>query len=175
VGASAFAIAVNVRTHLRPRVSDVVPTARNVESRQQLELVFIASSTCHGLRAPGFKTALDSVRQHIRQQAARDGAEFVSVGVAVDSSVGSGEQMLVEFGPFDQLVVGGGWPNLGAGYYLWRVLPGHPIVPQVVVVSRQVTIRNDSITFGDERVVARKTGADEVIHWAAPASSSTGR
>jgi hypothetical protein len=166
VGASAFALVVNLRTHRHPTASAVVPRDRVVESHRQLELVFIASSTCHGLRVPGFKTGLDSVRQRLRRQAARDGAEFVSLGVAVDSSVESGERMLVEFGPFDQLVLGGGWSNVGAEHYLWRDIPGHPIVPQVIVLSRQVTILNDSITFGDERVQTRKAGANEVIAWA---------
>ncbi len=94
------------------------------------------------------------------------GASFASVGIAVDWVTRDGWEFLQRFGPFDEIIVGRNWLNSASLHYMWRELPGEPVVPQVVVVERSILLDGAKLEVSPDRALLRKVGADEVIAWA---------
>jgi len=87
------------------------------------------------------------------------------VGIATDWSLTEGLRFLTQYGPFDQVIVGSNWLNLGAIEYIWRELPGRPALPQVVVVERDLRVGQTIINVSPDKLLARRIGVDELISW----------
>lgn len=128
-------------------------------------VVFIASSTCSGVHVLGIEDAVSAIIDNERAAARESGARFVAVGVAIDRAVDDGMRMLRRFGPFDEVVSGRGWYNMGAYRYIWHDLPGYPGVPQIAVVERRVT-GIPTVSVSDERVLYRRGGGYALLRWA---------
>lgn len=145
---------------------DVVaePDVTLVRDGTELVLVAMMSSTCAGIQAPGFAEALETIRDHLRREAASAGHTFVTIGVATDWMLDDGVEVLRRFGPFDEILVGRGWMNSGIVKYIWTDFPGRAAVPQLVVVEREV-MTGQFIEVSNARVRYRKASASQIIEW----------
>jgi hypothetical protein len=143
-----------------------VPSASSLKTGDEMLVIFIGGSFCGGSAQPGLREAVATVNREMAATARAAGRRFVSVGVAMDWSVEDGVRFLHEFGKFDELVVGRNWLNSAVVRYVWRDVPGSATLPQIVVVMRHVTVAPTTIAVGDERLLVRKLGADEIIDWA---------
>ena len=144
------------------------PTAATfspIKEGPETVLVFIGSSTCSGIYAPGLRGALKKVRTTLGRQALDQGTSFVSIGISTDWEVPLGIRLLDRLGPFDEIVVGRKNLNTGALRYVWRDFPGPPIFPQLVILDREVLLE-PVYSVARERVRVRKAGARSIISWA---------
>ena len=57
------------------------------------------------------------------------------------------------------------WLNEGAIRYVWRDMPAEPVVPQILVIERDVQKGDDAISVGGERLVKRLQGTAEIEAW----------
>ena len=142
----------------------VVRVAGEISTGSELVFVFIASSSCAGIKDPSLPEALARARAGLKTQAERDGHRFVAIGVSLDWHLPDGIQMLEEFGPFDEILVGRGWLNTGAVRYIWEDIRGAAAIPQVVVTTRGV-VSDRVIEVGGEELVVRKAGARQIADW----------
>ncbi len=137
-----------------------IPTGAN------LEAVFVGSSTCHASRSPTLPRELRTVLSILRDSATSAGAQFASVGVAIDWDVAAGIRWLKRVGDFDEVVAGRNWANLGAFDYLWSDSSATPVLPQLILAVRTVTADTARVVATRPRVVLRLLGEGAIKNWA---------
>ena len=168
-GGALFGVAVAFCVALVFAQSDdsVYKPSRDLElgATEQIRMVFIGSSTCGAQRQEGFREAIETAKRSLAERFSGEGRQFLSTGVAVDWELESGIDFLAAFGEFDEIIVGGNWLNSGAITYVWRDFPGASDVPQVVVVKRSVDVSSNTISVGEEEILARLVGAEHIMKW----------
>jgi len=132
---------------------------------EQVRMIFIGSSTCGAHRNEGLRAAIETAKRALAERSTAAGRQFTSAGVAIDWRIEDGIEFLAAFGEFDEIIVGGSWLNSGAIRYVWEDFPGSSVVPQVVVVRRPVTVSSSTISVGEEELLARLAGADQIMEW----------
>jgi hypothetical protein len=132
---------------------------------EQIRMIFIGSSACGAHRNEGLRAAIEAAKRGLAERFTGEGRQFASTGVAVDWQIADGIDFLAAFGEFDEIIVGGNWLNSGAIRYIWRDFPGSTAVPQVVVVKRSVTVSSSTISVGEEELLARLAGAEQIMKW----------
>lgn len=152
-----------------PRAADA-PLARryvpDYELRKGTEvvLVLLGASFCGAQREPGFPQAVEDAKLRVQAQAKARGAQFRAVAVSLDWDTDEALGFLNGFGAFDEVTVGSNWLNEGARRYIWRDLPGPPVVPQLLVIERDLETVPE-VRVSRERVVKRIAGTDPVMEW----------
>lgn len=132
---------------------------------EQIRMILIGSSACGAHRNEGLREAIETAKHSLAERFAGEAIHFASAGVALDWRIADGIDFLAAFGEFDEIIVGGNWLNSGAVRYIWRDFPGSSVVPQVVVVKRSVTVSSSTISVGEEELVARLAGAEQIMKW----------
>ncbi|MGD2153917.1 MAG: hypothetical protein PVG79_11675 [Gemmatimonadales bacterium] len=132
---------------------------------EQIRMIFIGSSTCGAHRDAGFRAAIATAKRALAERFTGAGRQFASAGVAIDWRIEDGIEFLAEFGEFDEIIVGGNWLNSGAIRYVWEDFPGSSVVPQVVVARRSVNVSGSTIAVGEEELLARLAGAEQIMEW----------
>ena len=136
-----------------------------LRSGEELGVVFIGAKFCQAHREPGFRELVEHMKVLLAERAARDSMAISVRGIALDWSIGDGIEFLESFGRFDQVSVGENWLNIGAMRYIWSEFPGHPAVPQVLVLKRLVEVKEGGIAIEEERLLKRVVGTDEIRRW----------
>jgi hypothetical protein len=116
----------------------------------------------------GMATAVRDMQTALARQARASARVFVSHGVSLEPSVAGGLRHLAALGSFDEVSVGGNWANSAVVQYLGRGLGDSlkRLIPQVVLVEREVRVENGSIEIGVERELARYAGTSVIAAWA---------
>lgn len=137
--------------------------------------VFISTSTCVGNGADRLDDAIRGAKAALKDRFEGRDQAFFAVGATPEWSVEDGIDYLIrgaapgfdamDFGPWDEVQAGRNWLNNGAVDYIWREVPGRPIVPQGVVIERPVTVEREGIEIGDARLLARAQGGDGIVEW----------
>jgi len=180
VGANALllcstALLVTVAARrFQPRPS--LPAVRQIKTGSELVAVFMVASTCGASHNPDLPRLLDSIRVRLSARAAREGEQFVTIGVSLDDDAATGIEFLSHFGRFDAVIAGGGWAGPGALSYMIRDLHGDLAMPQLVLLSRAVTIGQTSITSSSDHVLGRFVGPSQlaILAKAAPTFGDAG-
>lgn len=147
-------------------------------------LIFVSSSGCVANHEEEFDDAVRQLKAILAERAAENGQSFSAVGVAVEWDVERGTDYLLrgrwsggalDFGPFDEIVVGRNWGNSAAVRYLQDLSPnGCPspagiwqAVPQLFLVDREAEEwrADGEFRYGPERLLLQACGADEIIKW----------
>jgi hypothetical protein len=157
--ASAFAATLVVAGTLRAQA--YVP-ATDLPNGKEIVAVYVGAKTCGPCQTPEVKDAIQRMKTLLAAQAKQSGAAFSVVGVSTDWSVKDGAEFLEPNGPFDQVVVGGNWTNLGAEQYLWRDSTARPSMPTVLIFERTVK-PGVRITFSESRLIRQVTNEGKGI------------
>ena len=131
----------------------------------QLLAVYVGSTGCGYGRDPELRAALQSMHAKLRAQAEVGEWRLSIAAVALDASPDSGFAYLKGLGPWNEMVVGGNWGNLGAETHIWRPADGVSSIPQIIVLERLAVSDTTRIRFGPNRVLKRYIGTEEVIGW----------
>lgn len=152
---------------------DRTPRAARLQSGTELILVLLGSSGCGASRTPGFPEAIDSLVGLLSRAAQMDGFQFSVIGVAVDPSIADGLKFLNRFHGFDEVLVGHGWLNSGAVKYVWQDLGGSAVLPQVLLVRRDVLLGRTGVQVTSERTITRVIGVRQILDWVQSARVET--
>jgi hypothetical protein len=128
-------------------------------------VTFIGASWCAGLSDTRLPGAVKAISEAVGQGARADMRLRVRRIAVWMSDKPEHPQILDKYGPFDELVSGGRWLNIGTIRYLWADVPGEPTLPQVIISRRLVTTLPAGMTVGREELLARFVGAFEIVHW----------
>jgi len=146
------------------------PSHTDLPNGDEILVIVIAASWCHGIEEPGFREALASLQRELPREAERQGLEVDFVGVALDWNTDDGVRLLRTLARFDEMVVGRNWVNMAMIEYVWREQKGSPAVPQIVLVRRHVTSGLSVITVGPDQLLGRFLGAKEIETWSKQSS-----
>ncbi len=161
--ASLLIIRAQARLVSAPGLSDPAPTPTAAgKIKRQLVAVLIGASTCGACRTERFRAAFAAAQGRL---VSKDSTVFL-VGVALDFDTKAGVKLLTKLAAFDELIVGGNWANHAANKYIWDQFPGMPTIPQMVVLERTVEYSDRGVVVGDEEVLVRLLGTDEIERWA---------
>ena len=150
--AALFAITVAATRH-----SD----ARSAVTREVIA-VYIGSSGTDG----DMTTVVADMRSALARQAIARGFRFIGRGVSIDPTVEGGIRHLARLGTFDEVSVGGNWGNSAVVRYAGGDSPTRPqLIPQVVLLEREVRMDERTIEFGPEREIGRFTGVSVIAAW----------
>lgn len=122
-------------------------------------VVFIGSSTCSQSTRPEVETAFDQIVEALRRQH-RSTASVRTVGVAVEIDPVKGMAYITQIHPFDEIMSGGNWFGHGPRRYIWETHPGEAAVPQVIILSKELSRIPTQI--GRDTVLSRHVGVDEI-------------
>jgi hypothetical protein len=140
--------------------------ASGVQQDKEIVLVYIGSSTCGPSNSVDMRSQITVVRQILQEEAAKRGVRVRSVGIAKDIAVKAGLAHLRKMGPFDEVLTGRGWLNVGLERYVRSVMPGAAATPQLIVTVRKLSIvEGQSGSILDETVLTRKVGLEEIRTW----------
>ena len=132
---------------------------------KELVLVYIGAESCVPCHMPELKAAVSGLKLLLAEQATQDGQDFATMGVALDWEVAEGYEFLREVGPWDEVIVGKNWTNLGASEFIWQDPAAPPAIPQVALVEREVDAGGERMRVEGYEVVERRVGADDVVGW----------
>jgi hypothetical protein len=136
-------------------------------SGKQILLVYIGSEGCKASLKPTFVPLISAIREAVSRQAHDDHEPFSTLGVSAGNSVELGLAYLKRFGSFDEISIGNGWLNDEAMHFVWQGLPGQALVPQVIVVERELKALEPGYEFSNERVLVRALGVQQIETWLA--------
>lgn len=160
IGAFSFTAGMALREKLNTPPTSPAPIATGTE----MVLVFMATSSCPGVKDPDFPSAVRAISEAMRTRADESGMTFVTIGVSLDWDLTEGVDFLKRFGPFDEIAIGRGWLNMAAVRYIWAEFPGAASVPQILVLERDI-VSDRTIEVNAERVRVRKVGAMAIRQW----------
>jgi hypothetical protein len=136
-----------------------------LRSGKEVVLVFLGASFCGAHRRPGFPQLVEDAKQRVQGQALASDRQFRTHAVSLDWKPDDALEFLRGFGEFDEMSLGGNWVSDGAVRYVWRDMPGEPVVPQIIVVERHIEVAKTSTEVKNERVLKRVMGTDEIEKW----------
>jgi hypothetical protein len=131
---------------------------------RQLVALYIGASDCAPCRVPETKAAVREMKSLLACQAKATHRSLAIIGVSLDWDVDTAVAFLEETAPYDEILGGGNWVNLGALTYIWR--DGRaPAIPQVILLERAFDPQKTPIRVTEERELARFIGAGEFQAW----------
>ena len=138
--------------------------ATDLPNGKEIIAVYVGATTCGPCRSPEVKDAIQRMKPLLAAQAKARGAALSIVGVSTDWAVKDGIAFLEPNGPFDQIVVGGNWTNLGVERFIWRDSTSRPAEPQVIILERTVK-PGSRIEFSEPRVIQRVYDGAGIPAW----------
>lgn len=132
---------------------------------KQVVMVLVGAAFCGAQRKPGFPQQVEDAKLSLQRQAAASDRQFSTLAVSLDWKTEDALAFLEHFGEWDQLSVGGNWLNEGAIRYVWREMPADPVVPQILVIERDVVKGEQGITIRGDRLLKRLMGTAEIEAW----------
>lgn len=146
------------------RLSDM-----GINPGRQLVVYVLLSSRCGQCQRLDTRTAVRSLRELIRENNASAYKSAAVVVVAVDElSEGLDYINSIGLGSFDEVSVGSSWLNEHLVRLIWRDDTVKPIVPQILVISREMTagLTPFRVGYGTDSVLAVLTGRKRLLEWA---------
>jgi len=144
-------------TSFRPSTTPVV--------RREIVAIYLGAEGADA--RSGMTTAVRDMQLALARSARADGREFVSHGVSLEPLVADGLRHLARLGSFDEVSVGGNWANSSVVKYLGGTTSDSlkRLIPQVVLVEREVRTENGTLEIGPERELGRHIGAAAISAW----------
>jgi hypothetical protein len=107
------------------------------------------------------------MRSKLLLQTATSHREMIVHGVSLEPSVSEGLSHLATLGSFDEVSVGGNWTNSTVVRYLGGTIgkTHGTMIPQLVLLEREVQEGDSTIEIGPEHEIARYIGRDEIGAW----------
>ena len=105
-----------------------------MEEAKYLRVVYIGSLNCSFSNNDQTHQMVRKLKNYFRSFAHEHGYWFLSTGISVDMYADRGIGFLNRSGPYDEIVAGASWFNLGVYRYVWDdAFPGYAATPQILL------------------------------------------
>jgi hypothetical protein len=131
----------------------------------ELLFVYIGSDGCHWSNIAELPGIIERLKLKVHAESQSLGLAFTALGVAADSDTKAGLRHLQKFGAFDEVMSGNGWMNTGVLKFIHNGTPGRSATPQIVITTRSVELNDTVRDVGEDRLVLRKVGIQEIQAW----------
>ena len=132
---------------------------------KEIVAVYVGSSYCGPCKSPEFKKDLMQMLVRTSHEVRESEANFWALGISVDSDIKVGYEFLKMAVPFDEISVGRSWENSAALRYVLTDEFGGPMVPQVILIEREVGKDASGLKIQNEKVLLRLIGPEELKKW----------
>lgn len=157
-------VAVSVVLSWRALFPAVKPTIdTRLQTGEHLTLVLVAPTTADDRE---YIEMVGDAISAMRLYARKHGYHFSTVGVSDDWAVSRGLEILAEFGPFDEVVVGRNWFNTGVERYITE-FGAQAAVPLVAVFLQERQLDTTPWVYGESRELIRVVGRGPLGGWSA--------
>ena len=134
----------------------------------EIVLIYIGAYNCGPCHSPEIKNALSKLKILLKERVNARGQDFATMGIALDWKVDVGYEYLQGVGPWDEVIVGKNWTNLGASTFIWKEADTLAAMPQIVIARRDVEVGNQGTWVSDYEVVAHHMNIVEWYEQGAP-------
>jgi hypothetical protein len=131
----------------------------------ELIAIYIGAEFCGPCHDPQLKRAIGRMKIILADRAAKERQSFSVTGVSIDWEVEKGIKYLRSIGPFDEIVVGKSLFNQAASEFMWKDSSVSTVVPQLVLIQREVSYKDGRAIISNYKVVDRHVGTTEIISW----------
>ena len=135
---------------------------------EEIVLIYIGAYNCGPCHSPEIKNALSRLKILLKERINARGQDFATMGIALDWKVDVGYGYLSEVGPWDEIIVGKNWTNLGASTFIWKEADTLAAMPQIVIARRDVDFGDQGAWVSDYEVVAHHMNIVEWYEQGAP-------
>jgi hypothetical protein len=140
----------------------------NISTSTYLRFIYIGSSDC-GFCNNNTHRKVRKIKKSLRELSDGKKYNFVSSGIALDTYGFSGLNYINKTKPYDEIIAGAGWFNLGAKHYIWDKSPGKgkPATPQILITFNEFNViygANSGLidVERDEKILKRYIGVKEL-------------
>lgn len=138
----------------------------SINSGKYFRLVYIGSSSCGFSNNDEMHKQIQSIKKILKDSLSQKDIKLITTGISVDRDPFVGYHFLEKTKPYDEIITGSNWYNLGADRYIWDHFSGLDATPQVLLLSNTF---NNTGTGGNMGVIERKedlleryVGANEI-------------
>lgn len=146
----------------RPPQTSAPPPSRALSSGKDTVALVFLDGRCAACRSEPNATKLSDALK--RTHVITDRRLHV-VGIALDDDPSEGIEYLSTAGVFDEISAGASWINSFVIDYIWADSIGVGAIPQLILLTRDVTIHDEGIRVNTPVVLARHEGMAEVVGW----------
>lgn len=161
----ALAVGALLFRFVSPEQADTVLKREKVDGTEVVTLVLV-SGTCAATEDPEFVEGYRTLVEQVDFAAESKGWSSSKVGVALDSDISTGLEVLDGLGDFDEVSVGRSWKNHMALQFFWAADSVHQELPMVVVLQRTISFRGSDLDYSREMILGRFSGPVGVKEWA---------
>ncbi|MBD3615286.1 MAG: hypothetical protein HUJ22_01845 [Gracilimonas sp.] len=120
-------------------------------------LVYIGSADCAACNDSLHKE-IKVMKDRLREVSKLHDFRLMTTGISVEVNSTRGVEFLNKSGPYDEIIAGAGWYNLGVDNYIWNKFDGEGAIPQVLILKNKFHVnastigimnieRNDSLLY----------------------------
>ena len=153
-----FQYAYKPKTKIERVPSDI----QSLNGGKYLRFIYIGSSGCVYSNNPETHKKISYRKDYFRSYSHNHEMKFLSSGISVDRNPDLGIKFLDQTGPYDVIISGASWYNLGANHYIWNNIPGNASTPQVLITLTKYSIEYSANEIGDinrkEKLLFRANG-----------------
>lgn len=157
-----FQYAYKPKTKIERVPSDI----KSLNGGRYLRFIYIGSYNCVYSNNPETHKKIRFLKNFLREYAHDHDMKYISNGISVDRNSNLGIKFLAKTGPYDVIVSGASWYNLGANYYVWKDIPGSASTPQVLITLTKYSIESGAREIGDinrkEKLLFRANGIQDI-------------
>lgn len=134
----------------------------NLDGGDYVRFVFIGSSHC------GFSNDFENhnnildLKETLKNHVRANNLKFISTGISVDMNAYQGFKYLEKTGPYDEILSGSSWFNIGVDRYVWDNFQGYPSTPQIVLIKSEFMVEEFYGIKRSERVLKRVSGKNDI-------------
>lgn len=134
----------------------------------ELVLIYLADSRCPFCQNEEIINQIRGIDAELNEISKKMGFGYKKIGISIDWNVNEGLSYLRNIIEFDELIVGGGWSNMGVLRYVYDDFQTQAATPQLIITFRNYNriITPSTETFRglkEERVFVNLIG-DEMLN-----------
>jgi len=138
----------------------------SLDEGKYLRMVYIGSAGCSFSNNKNTHQIVKNLKRKLPKIAHANNLQFITTGVAVDKISQRGINYLQKSGPYDEVVSGTGWYNLGIKHYVWENIQGTASTPQVLLTITKYEKETTGSQIGNikrkENLLKRYRGVDQI-------------
>ena len=132
-----------------------------------LRLIYIGSSDCIYCDDK-IDDKIKKIKDQIITQSL-DQHNYIFTGISVDSDANRGYNFLQQSGIYDEMIIGGGWSNLGVIKYVWSDLEHIPVTPQLLITRSKIDVKHLDAGIGNlersETILIRLDNYSDILNF----------
>lgn len=153
-------------------IEDKYLQRNSIENKEEIVFTYITSPACVlCTQSETFENVI-KLKNLLKVNADSLDLGFLAMAVVITWDVDEGYNHLMNFGKFDEILIGNNWFGTGGIKYLFEEIPGRPGVPQILLTKRIYNADVDEYGMiqsmrgvETEVEIIRKVGTNNIEKW----------